>query len=682
MAQSPDSSSLWAIDLEDVVVTAQYAPTDSRSAVHDIRTIKASEMVKRGVTNLEQLLKQDVNIRINQDMILGSSMSLLGIDGQNVKIMIDGVPVIGRQDGNIDLSQINLQNIERVEIVEGPLAVSYGTDALAGVINLISKKSQLSKYEFGVQNQFEERGENSYTAQAGTRFGKRLLLRMNGGYEHFDGYSEDTLRSVLWNPKEQWFGEASLRYQLGESHHLRYAFGYFDEEVVNLGEMRRPQFKPYAFDDQYETRRLNHSLTQEGEMGEKYYLQSTLAYNHYRRYKHSFRTDFETNSREVVLGQQDTSLFQGVTFRTTIASRFKHSPLNFQLGLDLRYDHATGQRIQDSLSKTDHTSRIGDYALFASLRYIPVKKLTLEGGLRYAWNTRYDAPFIPSIHLKYDFDQQYTIRASYSRGFRSPDLKELFFNFIDINHFIVGNPDLQAEKSDNLQASLSFRKKKFEASLKGFYNHITDKIELFEFMNTPTGIIPAVDTSTLQYSYFNQAIYKTKGITLRLGYQTKNLKLQAGFSLMGYFNPESEAFTNVNDFSYALEWNNEISYLIPSYALSFSLFSRKTDRRFTYFPEVNDAGDLIVKQRIQGGYSLIDFTINKSFWKQRLHFTAGIKNLLNVQQVEIKGSLSGSAHNSNMGTSPISAGRNLFLGVGYIFEANHKNKKKKAPSTK
>ncbi|NRA50135.1 MAG: Plug domain-containing protein, partial [Phaeodactylibacter sp.] len=131
-------SLLWSLKLEDIIVTAQYAPTESKNAVHDIYTIKQEVIEQRGATNLEQLLQQEANIRIRQDMVLGSSMSLLGIDGQNVKIMIDGVPVIGRQDGNIDLNQLNLNNIERVEIVEGPMSVSYGTDALAGVINLIT----------------------------------------------------------------------------------------------------------------------------------------------------------------------------------------------------------------------------------------------------------------------------------------------------------------------------------------------------------------------------------------------------------------------------------------------------------------------------------------------------------------------------------------------------------------
>ncbi len=662
-AQESDSLSIWLLDLEDVVVTAQYAPTDSRSAVHDIQTIKRETIEKRGATNLEQLLQQEASIRINQDLILGSSMSLLGLDGQNVKIMIDGVPVIGRQDGNIDLSQLNLQNIERVEIVEGPLSVNYGTDALAGVINLITKKSQLCQTEIGLNGQYESRGENSYSGFAGFRFGKNLLLHLNGGYDHFDGYSEDTLRSVLWNPKEQWYGDASLRYQFGESQQIRYSINYFDEIVTNLGEVRRPQFKPYAFDDEYHTTRLGHSLLQEGEIGKKYYLQSTLAYNHFRRQKNSIRTNFEENTQEEIPGQQDTAIFQSATFRTTFASRYRESPLNFQVGLDFRYDNAQGQRIQDTLSKKEGFSQIGDYAIFTSLKYDPTAKITLEGGLRYAYNTRYDAPMIPSLHLKYDPHQNWTIRASYGKGFRSPDLKELFFNFIDVNHFIIGNPNLKAEKSDNLQASLSFKKGKFSAGLKGFYNSIQDKIELYEYIETSEGLIPAVDTSTLQYAYFNQDVYKTRGGSMQLKFQHKNFLISTSLTLIGYYNPESELFSEVNEFSYAWEWASELSYFVPRYTLSFSLFTRQNDRRFSYFPELDEEGNTIARQREIKGFTMVDFSMSKRFWKEKIKLTAGVKNLLGVQQVSVFGSSGGGPHSGSTGNVPISPGRNFFVNL-------------------
>lgn len=127
--------------LDGLVVTGQYAPNTIEKATHKVRVIDRQKMDVMSAQNLRDVLTNELNIRISQDNVLGSSMSMQGISGQNVKILIDGVPVVGRLEGNIDLSQINLNNIERVEIIEGPMSVNYGTDALAGTINLITKKN-------------------------------------------------------------------------------------------------------------------------------------------------------------------------------------------------------------------------------------------------------------------------------------------------------------------------------------------------------------------------------------------------------------------------------------------------------------------------------------------------------------------------------------------------------------
>jgi outer membrane receptor for ferrienterochelin and colicins len=71
--------------------------------------------------------------------------------------------------------------------------------------------------------------------------------------------------------------------------------------------------------------------------------------------------------------------------------------------------------------------------------------------LRYAYNTRYGAPVIPSLNVRWQLNQGFTLRASYANGFRAPSLKELYLFFVDVNHDIVGNEDLDAERSHNLE---------------------------------------------------------------------------------------------------------------------------------------------------------------------------------------------------------------------------------------
>ncbi|MEO0340166.1 MAG: TonB-dependent receptor plug domain-containing protein, partial [Bacteroidota bacterium] len=400
---SKDSIAMF-LDIDDVVVTAQYAPTSSKNALQSIRTIDRATILQRGANNLEQLLNQDPNIRINQDLILGSGLSLLGVGGENIKIMIDGVPVVGRLDGNIDLSQINLNNIQRVEIIEGPVSVIYGTDAIGGVINLITKKSQLLPFELTLSQQLETRAENSSSVDVGFRPSDRFLVRLNGGRDWFDGYSPDTLRSVLWNPKEQWFFDGLLRYDSESGHSLKYQYAYFDEEVQNLGNVRRPQFKPYAFDDVYSTLRTNHALTHDGQIGQNYYIQTTLGANTFDRIVESTRLDFEEDLT-TNLGI-DTTNFTTYILRSALSSRFRNKKINFQIGTDLRYETGSGGRIFDPESDNTSESYIEDYALFGSLRLQPRRDLVLEGGLRASYNTRFDVPLIPSFHFKYNWTDQ------------------------------------------------------------------------------------------------------------------------------------------------------------------------------------------------------------------------------------------------------------------------------------
>lgn len=665
-----DSSIYKLIDLEDVVVTAQYAPTDSRSAVHEVRTLKLETIEKRGANNLAQLLSQEASIKISPDLVLGSSLSLLGVSGQNVKIMVDGVPVIGRQNGNINLDQINLNQIARIEIVEGPLSVSYGTDALAGVINLITKKSQLKKFDAGVTAQAETRGENSYSANFGVRLTEKLLLRANAGFDDFNGFNEDTLRSVVWNPKEQIYADASLRYNFGESQNLRYNFSWFDESVDDLsGELRSKRFNPYYFDNLYQTRRRNHSLSYEGTINEKYYVQTVVGYNQWFRKRNTFKTYADTTFQEI-FGKQDTSSFSAVSLRSTFASQFE-SDLNFQIGIDGRYDNATSDQIIDTLTTGKaNFSETSDYAVFGSIRYQPMEALSLEGGLRYIYNTRYDAPIVPSFNAKFDLSKNLQLRGSYAQGFRYPSIKELFFRLVDAMHNVKGNPNLIPENSNNFQLGLNFQKNiyghKIELNTKGFFNDIKDKIEQYEFAENPDGTInPVPINSTFQFTYFNLDRFKTRGLNLRLDYEFKKFRWNSGVSFIGFYNPTSEQFAEVETFTNTFELSNEFSFFFNKHDLNLSLFNRINDKQVTYFPDQDEEGNDIAGQRVTKGLIFTDFTATKGFYKKKLNVTVGVRNIFNVRTTTRTGPSDGNFHETIVGEIPASPGRNFFIRASY-----------------
>ena len=127
------------LELETVVVTGQYNPKPIDKSIYQIDLISSRQMEERGVNNLAEALSNETNVRLSVDPALGTSLQLQGMGGENVKFLLDGVPIIGRLDGNIDLTQINMDNVDHIEIVKGPMSVVYGTNALAGVVNIITK---------------------------------------------------------------------------------------------------------------------------------------------------------------------------------------------------------------------------------------------------------------------------------------------------------------------------------------------------------------------------------------------------------------------------------------------------------------------------------------------------------------------------------------------------------------
>lgn len=656
-AQENSTDSIaWSTSLDDVVVTAQYAPTDSRNAIHSVRAIKQESIRQRGVNSLDELLSQELNIRLTQDLILGSVMSMQGISGQNVKIMVDGVPVVGRVGDNIDLSQINLSQIERVEIVEGPLSVNYGSDALGGVINLITRKSQLKWFDAGAGGHFESSGWRNWNAFAGVKILPKILFRTHVGSSIFNGIHADTTREQLWNAKQNYFANSFVRFTWGRDHSLRYGFDWFDEKVEDFGAIRRPQFKPYAFDDYYLTRRTSHHLLQEGTLGRQWYLQTTVGYNCYQRRKNAFRLDMESNQKYRIAGQQDTIEYTGLVIRPVLASKFSEGKINFQVGLDFNAETAGGTRIAAVDDKSARVESM-DGAVFGSLQFDPNKKLSLQAGIRGILHATYRAPIVPSVHLRWSLSEKVSLRASYARGFRSPSLKERYFYFVDVNHFILGNPDLEAEYSDHVQAALQIEKTSPSASgdatLTFFFNDIRNKIDLYSF---------GQEAGKLQYAYFNRAVYKTLGASLRTGISHRHWTARLGVAPTGRYNILSESNSNVRPYTYATEWNGEISWKWPSQNLTISSYARYNDRLIRFFETPNDTGEHEISERVEQGFAMIDCTVSKSIFKKKVQLVGGARNLLNVRSIGAEGYDGGVGPHAGTGDSlPVSPGRSVFV---------------------
>ena len=639
-----DLDSIWkTIDLDDVVVTAQYSPTHSKNAVHEVVVIKAKDIEQQGQNNLSEVLTNQLNLRVSNDPILGNGLKIQGIGGENIQIMIDGVPVIGRVGGNIDLSQIQLNNIDRIELIEGAMSAQFGSNASGGVVNIITKKSQTNPFKFESVNQYENVGIWNNSLLFGVRFGK-FYASVNGSRIDYDFAPIDSLRvyetnelptgetykskKIPWNPKTQYSFDGMARYRFNDSLSLTYQYRYFDELLSSYGEVRRTTYKPYAFDEFYTTNRQDHSLNFEGYLGQKFYLNSTTAYNQYDRFKETTRLDFENDSTSTVAGGQDTTNFINFLHRTVLSTS-TNKKLNGQLGFEILHETGTGQRIVDSTSMPLNEAVLTNYAGWISMLYDPIAELKIQANLRYGYNTKYDHPLIPSLNIQWKPNKKFNFRLNYAHGFRAPSLKELYHNFIDINHYIIGNPNLKAENSKNASVSADFetslnKKHRFTLSGKLFYNAIENRIVLAEYE-------PA------KYNYQNLEQFETHGINFRLKYFFgKRLRIQSGIAFTKIYNYWSEDYDS-EKFTTSTELQNELSYKIPMIETDFVVMHRYFGQQIQFFE--NEAGSL--EQGTLGDYHFLNVTVSRRFWKNRIFLALGVKNILDVQSIPFSGQTSG-----------------------------------------
>jgi len=645
--------------LEETVITGQYAPSTVDRATQKIRVVDRQKIEAMNAQNLRDVLTNELNIRLSQDNILGSGMSLQGISGQNVKILIDGVPVIGRQDGNIDISQINLNNIERIEIIEGPMSVNYGTDALAGTINLITKKTQAKQIEAGVNTYYESVG--TYNANARVGFRKNAhMVSVNGGRYFFDGWTPgdkpfnfdfsdrpaDTLRYQQWKPKEQYFGDLQYGYHFKDVS-LNYRGSYFNEKITNRG-MPRPPYGESTLDDYYRTYRFDNAVFMNADIAEHKKLNIQAAYNRYKRIRNTYAKDLTTldEIQSPVPGDQDTSRYDQFNSRGTYGTSDGDKKLNYEVGYDVSVEHATGRRIQGL------AQQIGDYAVFASTEYKPWKGLTIRPGLRYAYNTVYAAPLIPSVHIRTQPVKPLTVRGSYARGFRAPTLKELYFEFVDVNHNIEGNTSLKAEYSNNYNISLTYTLRQRQVSWKVegglYYNDIRNQITLAQ-----TG-------PNTQYSYVNIGVNKTEGVQVNVESRYRGLKAGIGGAYIGRYNELSEEAGSVTTFSYSPEVRGSIIYSFARPGITAAVFYKYTGRLPGF---ATDAANNLVRTDINA-YQIADMSLSKAFMDRQLLLTLGCKNIFDVRNVNrLAAGDSGGAHSDGSNSVPIGTGRTYFVRV-------------------
>lgn len=638
--------------LDEVVVTGSFKPQSADKSIYNIKVIDHRKIEEKAANNLRDILSGQVNMTISQDAALGSSLKIKGLTGNNVKILVDGVPVIGRMGGNIDLSQLNLYNIDHIEIVEGPMSVIYGSDALAGAINIITKENKSSNFGLTVNSYYETAGTYNFDGSVNFRR-RRHSFSASGSRNYFGGFSTDTLRSQSWKPKELYSGDIYYMYTHDKAK-IKYQVSYMHERLWDKGNLLEPRFFT-AFDSWFYSKRLTNRLDYERNLDNGLSIKMLASYSLYQRRKITYTKDLSSLTQELSPNttDHDTTDFNAFLYRFVIGEENPDKKLNYTLGLDLNHEKGTGKRI------IDNKQEIGDYALFASVKYSPIKAVSLQPGLRMAYNSSFRVPPVPSVNIRWEPSKRFFIRGSYARGYRAPTLKELYIYFVDVNHNIQPNEYLNSEYGHNFDFSVSYnteKNKKIHYSgidFGLFYNNMHNIIQLA--IRNDAG-------SNGAYQYINVLNYNTLGYQTSLFYNFyPYLDVALGFGHTGTFFSFDEKSKGLGDYRYSGDVNSNIGWYIPAIKLKLSAFYKYTDRSWLFTIDENNE----VKTGKMNAYHNLDFTILRKFYSNKLILSCGVKNILNNTNINIFGNLPDGGHTSEGGNSPVSYGRLVFLKISY-----------------
>ena len=622
--------------LNEVVVTAQIGQELISKSVNSFTLLSRKNIDQSSSNNLADILSTQALFDINYDSFLGSSLSIQGMQGNNVNILIDGIPVLGRKGGQIDLSQINLSSVDRIEILKGPAAVSYGTNSTGGVINLITNSSFIDFVNLSTY--YENIGLN----QTNLNFKKNIKdqnIQFNIGSYKFNGYGEDTLRSLEWKPKKQLFGDFYWLKRINNNNKIEFKTTIFDEEITELGLENGQPFDGTAYDKVYTTLRNTNSLRY-NKYTDFYDINTLVSYS---------KTEF--NLKQIVVELKPNSLmpptnddfntqdiFKSLYGRSEY-NRFSSDIYKVQIGIDFKYEKVIGSRI------LNNSANIFEQSLFFQSNMKITDNLNTQLGIRIPYHSIYSAPIIPSFYLKYDFSPKIILRSSYAKGFRAPSVKELFLEFLDSNHTILGNPNLEEEKSHAFQTSLTYipfqdSKKTISFDFELFLNDMNNKINLAQI------------ESTNAFTYYNIDKSRYYGI---------NLKLKSEIGKKNIF----EFLWN----RYHIE-NNSMDYNYPkqNFSALYSYFNDEFNFGFNLnwklkskseYDRLNDSGELTTY--VQDSYNLLNVSFQRNFNKINSNVKIGFKNIFDVKSINSE--IQDGFHESD--GAVISWGRTSFISFNY-----------------
>lgn len=623
------------LNIGQVVVTGTGTHRRLDDAPVSVTILTGKELQEGVMTNLEDaLLKSDPSFAITPLGSMGSSMTMNGLDDTYILFLVNGQRMLGSGTGAPDLSRIDMSDVKRIEILDGAASMLYGSDAIAGVVNIITDDAR-SGVELSTRASVRNHGRYEHSVDLDAKEGK-LGVYTSFVHQQADGWrlnplEEDKNGALIPSPRMVSFAMASNTVSQRFTYDLARGLSLYAEGS-------------YYHYDQYRPRTVDGETTSyKYDLGHQNYTYGAgLKYIASERVSlfADFHSDNYTSTYDYFVASGDLRV--GDT-ETRVATRFYQASLKgiFKLG---RYNRLSAgveyldDRLDDYLSTSAVLpTAVGNYTLSAYLQ----DEVTIDKhwqalvGLRYLYHERMGSHATPNIAVMYRVGG-FKARASYASGYKTPALSEIYtFHVSKDGALTIGNEDLRPEKSHYTSLNLEYGTGRFSLSATGFYNKLTDKVEVetFEVSDEELRHYQSIYGEDVTQNIVKKRsnIDKARIAGLSVAVQAY---LGAGFSVRGAYNfidginlsaPDStddrldQSIRHVGNVSADWEhaWNR--------YTLHVEVNGRISGKRFssTYSPRIGDAP----------AYSLWDLVTTHTFRLGRVILTptVGIENLFDYR---------------------------------------------------
>ncbi len=516
--------------LEEVVVTGSRIERPLKDVPIVTRMITADEIKKINPMEITSLLQYELpGLQFGRHHGTGlPTMQYQGTAGNYMLFLIDGERLSGEGAAdNVDFSRFNIDEIERIEVVKGAMSTLYGSNALGGVINIITKEAT-QPFTGNISSRYCSIGEQKHSISLGTKQ-KRFSSLTNFSFRQKDPFTvsdtkeaynittnaDGTFDTTIYKVSEVpikgyrlWDASQKLKYVFSDNFSAQTKISYYNNRRLNTNNLAK-------FEDVYNDFTINTKLN--------YFMTE----NQFLDF--SYTLDNFTKHYDFLLIDKYLEIYNDLINIARLNYTASYSDNNIlTAGIEVNTENLKHYMFLDTgkHSNQNYVFYIQDERKFTD-------NFSVVPGLRFDYHSIYNLHVTPRISamLKSDI---LTIRGGYAAGFRSPSLKELYSDY-DMGGLgifqICGNPNLQPETSHQFSLSGEINKGILNFSLSSYYNSFIDKIGM-EWREDSTGYP--------NYVYINAEDARTAGIE-------GILRLKFGFGLSTQFSYSfTEDYQEVN----------------------------------------------------------------------------------------------------------------------------------------